>query len=140
MTQQPQQFHAFVKKEKLPPTREVARALSSRGWRVEIATDAALDAAGGSLTLKVDGAAVEVGVAVTTAADPAWAAMGAAAQSDSQGETWLGILKANNLRLTFTGADEKAVEWARECARGVGLLAAGGFHNPQQGTLLQYGR
>lgn len=134
-----QHFHAFVKKAKLPPTREVARALSSRGWRVEISTEAPLDAAG-SLTLKVDGSPVQVAVAVASATEPAWAALAAAAQTDAQGELWLGILKANDLRLTFTGDDPKAVEWARECARGVGLLAAGGFHNPQQGTLLQYGR
>jgi hypothetical protein len=134
-----QHFHAFVKKAKLPPTREVARALSSRGWRVEISTEAPLDAAG-SLTLKVDGSPVQVAVAVASATEPAWAALAAAAQTDAQGELWLGILKANDLRLTFTGDDPKAVEWARECARGVGLLAAGGFHNPQQGTLLQFGR
>jgi hypothetical protein len=134
-----QHFHAFVKKAKLPPTREVARALSSRGWRVEISTEAPLDAAG-SLTLKVDGSPVQVAVAVASASEPAWAALAAAAQTDAQGELWLGILKANDLRLTFTGDDPKAVEWARECARGVGLLAAGGFHNPQQGTLLQFGR
>ncbi|MFM2246576.1 MAG: hypothetical protein RL071_2650 [Pseudomonadota bacterium] len=134
-----QHFHAFVKKAKLPPTREVARALSSRGWRVEISTEATLDAAG-SLTLKVDGSPVQVAVAVASASEPAWAALAAAAQTDAQGELWLGILKANDLRLTFTGDDPKAVEWARECARGVGLLAAGGFHNPQQGTLLQFGR
>ena len=135
-----QHFHAFVKKAKLPPTREVARALSSRGWRVEISTEAPLDAAGASLTLKVDGSPVQVAVEVARASDPAWAALAEAAQSDAQGELWLGILKANDLRLTFTGEDPKAVEWARECARGVGLLGAGGFHNPQQGTLLQYGR
>ena len=135
-----QQFHAFVQKKKLPPTREVARALSSRGWRVEIGTDAALDAAGDRLTLSVDGAAVQLGLAAAQSSDPVWASLQSAAQSDSQGHLWLGILKANDLRLTFTGVDEKSIEWARECARSVGLLAAGGFHNPQNSTLLQYGR
>ena len=134
-----QEFHAFLKKEKLPPTKDVARALSSRGWRVEIDADKPIDELS-ALTLKVDGAAHTVPVPVSRASEGACANLVAAAQTSPEGETWLSLLKATDTRIVCSGDGAKGEEWARELARSIGLLCAGGFHNPQSGTVLQYGR
>lgn len=134
-----QEFHAFLKKEKLPPTKEVARALSSRGPRVEIDAPQALDELS-SVQLKVDGSPVTLRIEVSRASEGAFGPLMAAAQTSAEGETWLSLLKATDTRIVVRGDGEKGDEWARELARGVGLLCAGGFHNPQRGVVLQYGR
>lgn len=134
-----QEFHAFLKKEKLPPTKDVARALSSRGWRVETDTEQPIDELS-TLKLTVDGTPVSVSLQVSRAAEGSFAPLIAAAQTSPQGEVWLGLLKATDTRIVCAGEGEKGDEWARELARGLGLVCAGGFHNPQTGAVLQYGR
>ena len=130
-----QEFHAFIKKSKLPAASEVARAMSSRGWRVEIPGAAALDAVGSRLEIQVDGKPLQLGVKIAHASDPDFAAP---AQSADPG-VLQGVLKAADFRIAFVGDGQDAETWARDAARALALLATGAFANPQRNTLLHYG-
>ena len=48
-------FFAFIRRDRLPTAAQVSRALSSRGDRVALRTEAGLDQVGGTLGLEVNG-------------------------------------------------------------------------------------
>lgn len=122
-------FFAFVRRDRLPTAAQVSRALSSRGDRVALRTEAGLDQVGGTLGLDVNGTAVSVGWQVAAAA---------ALAADASGE--LGpVLRNSDLRISVSGEGAEGERWAREVARGVALLGVGAFQNGASGTLLFYG-
>lgn len=127
------EYIAFVTRSKLPPTAELVRAMSSRGFLVELDTEQTFAELSGKLPVKVDGADVDVSVAVAPV-DPA-----SMPEADVDPQVVRQVVKNTDTRITFTG--EGAGEaWARDIARAVGLLACGAFANPAQGKLINYGR
>ena len=87
----------------------------------------------GTLPVKVDGASVDVSVAV--------GAVEAASMPDADVDPSVvrQIVKNTDTRLTFTGEGDGEA-WARDIARAVGLLACGAFANPTKGKLINFGR
>lgn len=127
------EYIAFVTRSKLPPTAELVRAMSSRGFLVELDTEQSFAEMSGKVPVTIDGTAVDVAVSVATV-DPA--SMPAA---DVDPSVVRQVVKNTDTRITFTG--EGAGEaWARDIARAVGLLACGAFANPSKGKLINFGR
>ena len=127
------EYIAFVTRSKLPPTAELVRAMSSRGFLVELDTEQSFAEMSGKVPVTIDGTAVDVAVSVATV-DPA--SMPAADVDPSVARQ---VVKNTDTRITFTG--EGAGEaWARDIARAVGLLACGAFANPSKGKLINFGR
>lgn len=122
------EYSAFVRTDRLPPTAEILRALSSRGWALELEGEAALTERAGELGLKVDGNTVPLALAVETED------LGL-----GEGEAWKAVAKGADVRLRFTSEHEEG-RWARDVARGVALLAMGAFLPPGADTPLHYGR
>ena len=127
------EFIAYVSRSKLPSTAELVRAMCSRGFLVEIESDAALTELAGRLPLRVDGAEIGVELAV----GPVEAGAVGGAETDPQVARQ--VVKNTDLKLGFTGVDG-ADRWARDIARTVGLLACGAFANTGSGKLINYGR
>ena len=127
------EYIAFVTRSKLPPTAELVRAMCSRGFLVELDTEQSFAELSGKLPVKVDGAAVDVSLAVGTV-DPA-----SMPEADVDPSVVRQIVKNTDTRLVFTGEGEGEA-WARDIARAVGLLACGAFANPAQGRLINFGR
>lgn len=119
-------YAAFVKKDKLPPTSEVTRAMSSRGWAVVIDSEATLDTLSGPLPIKVDDAPVAISLETST-------------EISGEGEAWATVAKLTDVKLAFT-AEGDAAGWARDMARGVALLACGAYLADGQDTPIHYGR
>lgn len=127
------EYIAFVTRSKLPPTEALVRAMCSRGFLVELDTEQPFAELSGKLPVKIDGAAVDVSVAV--------GAVEAASMPDADVDPSVvrQIVKNTDTRLTFTGAGDGEA-WARDIARAVGLLACGAFANPSTGKLINFGR
>jgi hypothetical protein len=122
------EYSAFVRTDRLPPTPEILRALSSRGWAIELEGEAALPERAGDLGLKIDGQPVPVQLRVDTED------LGL-----GEGEAWKAVAKGSDVRLRFS-SDHEGGRWARDVARGVALLAMGAFLTDGADTPLQYGR
>lgn len=131
------QFFAYVPRKRLPTVEELNRAMSSRGWRVEIKSDSPLDQLSGAVPLEVDDAKVDLTVSVETpdASEVAAQRDQLEAAGDEESLKRSTVLKTTDIRFTFSG-DEK---WARDVARGLALLACGAFENPADGRLLHFG-
>ena len=127
------EYIAFVTRSKLPSTAELVRAMSSRGFRVEVDTEQSFADLSGKVPVKVDGADVDVSVSV--------AAVDAASmpEADVDPQVVRQVVKNTDTRITFTG-EGSGEAWARDIARAVGLLACGAFANPAQGRLINFGR
>lgn len=119
-------YTAYVKKDKLPPTAEITRALSSRGWAVVIDSESALDSLSGPLPLTVDDAPVSVQLDAT-------------GEIAGEGDAWKAVRKLTDVKLSFT-ADGDDAGWARDLARGVALLACGAYLADGQETPIHFGR
>lgn len=127
------QYIAFVSKAKLPPTSELTRAMSSRGWVVALDTEQPIHELGDTIPFQIDGEKIAVGMAVAPAGQDG------IAEADADAEVVASILKNTDTRLVFSGEGESA-RWAREVARTVGLLACGAFVNPEARKLINFGR
>ena len=127
------EYIAFVTRSKLPSTAELVRAMSSRGFLVEVDTEQSFADLSGKVPVKVDGADVDVSVSV--------AAVDAASmpEADVDPQVVRQVLKNTDTRITFMG-EGSGEAWARDIARAVGLLACGAFANPAQGRLINFGR
>jgi len=121
-------YVAFVRKTKLPPTSEIKRALSSRGWAVEIDTEHTLDQLSGKLPLRIDDEPVEVAIECATDFAP---------PADS--ESWRAVRKLTDVKIAFS-AEDGAENWARDIARGVALLACGAYLPDGAAEPIHYGR
>ncbi len=128
------EFIAFVRKSKMPAPAELARAMSSRGWLVEIDSEAALDQIGDTLPLKIDGNPVPLALQVGPVGEDALAGV-EADESDARL-----VRKNTDLRVVFAGKDEASGKWARDTARALGLLACGAFANTESGKLVNFAR
>ena len=122
------EYSAFVRSDRLPPTPEILRALSSRGWALELEGDAALTERAGELGLKVDGETVPLQLAVDTED------LGL-----GQGPEWKAVAKGADVRLRFSSEHDEG-RWARDVARGVALLSMGAFLAPGKDVPLHFGR
>ncbi len=122
-------FHAFVNRDKMPPTAEVCRALASRGLRVGFDTSVDLTNPGGPLQVTLDGETVAVSVEARPTAG-----------MTADDEALRAVLKAFDLRLTFSSDEVAAGSWPREIARTLALLAMGAYENPQSDLVLHFGR
>ena len=131
------QYLAYVPRKRLPSAAELNRALSSRGWRVSVKTEAPLDQLSGAVPFDVDDGSVELNVEVATPSADEVAAQRAEyeAAGDDESLKRSTVLKTTDIRFTFSG-DER---WAREVARGLALLSCGAFENPAEGRLLHFG-
>jgi hypothetical protein len=127
------EYIAFVTRSKLPSTAELARAMSSRGFTVEVDTEQSFAELSGKVPVSIDGAAVDVSVAVAPV-DPA-----SMPEADVDPQVVRQVVKNTDTRITFTG-EGTGEAWARDIARAVGLLACGAFANPAQGKLINFGR
>jgi hypothetical protein len=127
------QFIAFVAKGKLPPTSELTRAMSSRGWAVVLDTEQPLAELGGTLSFQIDGEKVPVEMAIAPAGKDG------IAEADADAQVVASVLKNTDTRLVFSGEGESG-RWAREAARTVGLLSCGAFVNPEARKLINFGR
>ena len=126
-------FRAFVPSRNLPDNAQIGRALSSRGWAIELPESPALAEASGPFTIQVDGQPVELNVgidAVSGLAESDVAELGAKAAK---------IVKTTDVRISFSGSDDNAERWSRDVARGVALLALGCFQDTQAGKTLHFG-
>ncbi len=132
------EFHVYLKSDKQPSTAELARALSSRGFRFAFAGEAPVHELAGDLGLSVDGNAHSVSVSAIEAGTPGWNELAASAADRADGEMLARVLKNTNRRITFT-ADGDAARWARDVCRGAALLAVGAFENVEKKTLIFYG-
>lgn len=121
-------YVAFVRKNRLPPTPEIKRALSSRGWAVEIDTESTIDQLSGKLPLRIDDVPVEV--AIECATDYGELAEGA---------SWAAVRKLTDVKISLSGQDDGA-RWARDIARGVALLACGAYLADGAEEPIHYGR
>lgn len=128
------EFIAFVRKSKMPPASELARAMSSRGWLVEIDSEAALDEIGGSFPLKIDGNPVPLTLSVGPVGDDALEGVNA-----DEVDARL-VRKNTDLRFAFSAEDDANGKWARDTARALGLLACGAFANGSTGNLVNYAK
>ncbi len=133
------EFHVFYKKGALPPVPELNRAMSSRGFAIELQGDAPPHERGEDLGLTVDGKPVAVSVSLTDAQAPEWAALRAAAADAVDGAARLSVLKNCDVRLTLK-ADGDDARWARDVARNVGLLACGAYENLSASRFINFGR
>ena len=127
------QYIAFVAKGKLPPTAELTRAMSSRGWSVALETEQRLDELGGTLPFQIDGQKHAVELKVEPVGEAG------IAEVDADDSVVRSVLKNTDTRLTFSGEGESG-KWAREAARAAGLLSCGAFANPQARKLINFGR
>lgn len=126
-------FRAYVPSRNLPDNAQIGRALSSRGWAIELPESPALSEASGTFTIQVDGAPVELNVgtdAVSGLPDSDVAELGDKAAK---------VVKTTDVRISFSGSDENAERWSRDVARGVALLALGCFQDPSSGKTLHFG-
>lgn len=121
-------YVAFVRKTKLPPTSEIKRALSSRGWAVEIDTEHTLDELSGKLPLRIDDQPVEVSIECATD-------YGQLAES----EAWRQVRKLTDVKISLSAGADNA-QWARDIARGVALLACGAYLADGAEEPIHYGR
>ncbi len=122
------EYSAFVRTDRLPSTADVLRALSSRGWALELDGDDALSARSGELGLTIDGQPVPVQISVDT--------------DDlglGEGEAWTAVAKASDVRLRFS-SDHEGGRWARDVARGVALLAMGAYLADGADAPIHFGR
>ena len=119
-------YAAFVKKDKLPSTAEITRALSSRGWAVVIDSETTLDALSGPLPIKIDDAPVAISLETSN-------------EIGGEGQAWATVAKLTDVKLAFS-ADGDAAEWARDLARGIALLTCGAFLADGQSEPIHYGR
>lgn len=119
-------YTAYVKKDKLPPTAEITRALSSRGWAVTIDSESALDELSGPLPVKVDDAPVAI-------------SLDTAGGVEGDGPAWNTVRKLTDVKLAFS-AEGDAASWARDMARGIALLACGAYLADGQDTPIHFGR
>ena len=126
-------YSAFVPSRNLPDNGKISRALSSRGWAVQLPESPAITEASGSFAIQVDGSTVEltVGVdSVNSLPDTEVASLGDHAAK---------VVKTTDLRIRLTGADETSTRWSRDIARGLALLALGAFQDPESGKTLHFG-
>jgi hypothetical protein len=133
-------YSAYVPRTRLPSANELIRAMSSRGFRVDLHTDKTLDQLGGSVTLQVNGAPVPVNLVVGEVAESPLAGQRAALESGDvpDAEKKLTVLKTTDIHFVFEGEGPGEV-WARELARSLALLSCGAFENAQKGSLLHFG-
>lgn len=130
-------FHAYVRNDLLPSVAEITRAMSSRGFKVEIpeveafASDTATD-----LPVKIDAEDIPVKFQFISSKDGGFDALRAGLGEHYDQGTYKEVLRQMELRLTFEGD----ANWCRELARTVALLGAGAYENPGQQKLLFYGR
>ena len=132
------EFHAYMKSNKLPTPEALTRALCSRGWTFTISGEQALDERSGDLGLSVDGTEQAVSVSSVAIGTPAWKALADGAGDREDGEDFIKVLKNTNVRLTFA-AEGDAEKWARDVCRGAALLAVGAYENAGAGKLIYYG-
>ncbi|HJN77610.1 MAG TPA: hypothetical protein QGF58_27065 [Myxococcota bacterium] len=121
-------YAAFVRKNRLPSTSVIKRALSSRGWAVEIDTEHTLDELSGKLPLRVDDEPIEVAIECSTDFG-----------RDTDSDVWAAVHKLTDVRIRFTG-DGQGARWARDIARGVALLACGAYLADGAEEPIHYGR
>jgi len=136
----PAEFHFFCKAGAPVAPAKVARAMSSRGFAVEIAGEAPLHQRQGPVQITVDGAPVTVSFSAIGADHPEWAALRASAGGRPDGEQVLLALKLTDTRVTVRADDPRGVEWARELARSAALLHIGAFENPGAGRFVNFSR
>lgn len=130
-------FHAYVRRDELPPVSEIVRAMSSRGWRVSISgVETLAEASDGALPVQIDDQDTAITFKRLEDGKGEFDALRSELPQHFDQETYKEVLRQMELRLSFTG---DAV-WAREMARSVALLSAGAFENPQDNKLLFYGR
>ena len=129
----PQLFHAYLPSRNLPVNADIGRALSSRGWSVELPESPSLCDTNGKFTITIDGQDInlEIGTAPVDSI--------AEAEIAKLGETAAKIMKTTDVRVSFSGTDDLSAKWSRDIARGVALLSLGAFHDAASGTTLHYG-
>jgi hypothetical protein len=125
-------YRAYIPTRNIPDNAEISRAMSSRGWAVELPESPSIAEANGSFTIQVDGSPVElsIGVAdVSSLADADVARLGDKATK---------VVKTTDVQISLSGSDENSTRWSRDVARSVALLALGAFQDPS-GTTLHFG-
>ena len=91
------EYIAFVTRSKLPTTAELVRAMSSRGFLVEVDTEQSFAEIDGKVPVKVDGNDVDVSIAVG-AVDAA-----SMPEADVDPQVIRQVVKNTDTRITFTG-------------------------------------
>ena len=130
-------FHAYVRNDLLPSVAEITRAMSSRGFKVEIPEVEALGSdTAAELPVKVDAQDVSVKFQYVSAKDGGFDALRAGLGEHYDQGTYKEVLRQMEMRLSFEGD----ANWCRELARTVALLGAGAYENPGNQKLLFYGR
>ena len=126
-------FRAYVPTRNLPENAGISRALSSRGWAIQLPDSPALAEASGTFTIQVDGSPVELSVGVDAVSSLPEADVAALGDSAAK------VVKTTDVRISFSGSDANSTRWSRDVARGVALLALGCFQDPTSGKTLHFG-
>lgn len=130
-------FHAYVRNDLLPSVADITRAMSSRGFKVEIPEVEAFAAdTAQALPVKVDAQDVPVSFQFLSDKDGGFDALRSGIAEHYDQGTYKEVLRQMELRLSFEGD----ANWCRELARTVALLGAGAYENPSNQKLLFYGR
>ena len=132
-------FSAYVNEQQEASISDVIRAMSSRGWRVDIEGDELLHTRSGTLSIKVEDEDVSIGLSVDSTKDGELAAKTTElAGAGDPNDTMLRVLKKTDYRVSFSGSDEKSDFWSRVLARNFALLSVGAFESSVTGKLLYY--
>jgi hypothetical protein len=132
-------FSAYVNEQHEASISEVLRAMSSRGWRVDIAGEEPLHARTGALAITIENEPVTIELSVLSTKEGELAEQAAALASGGDlNNTMLRVLKKTDYRISFVGSDEKGDFWSRVLARNLAILSVGAFESSVTGKLLYY--
>jgi hypothetical protein len=132
-------FSAYVNKANLTTVESVIRAMSSRGWRVDIESSDPMHLWSGPLEIKIDGEPIAIEVSVSETDKGELAERRKALEvADDPNATLLRVLKKTDFRINFAGGDQKGEFWSRVLARNVAILSVGAFESSVTGKLLYY--
>ena len=132
-------FSAYVNEQQEATISEVIRAMSSRGWRVDITGEEPLHARSGALSITVEDEPVTIELSVLSTKEGELAEQAnALASAGDPNSVMLRVLKKTDYRISFVGGDEKGEFWSRVLARNLAILSVGAFESSVTGKLLYY--
>ena len=132
-------FSAYVNEQQEASISAIIRAISSRGWRVDIEGEALLHTRSGTLVIKVEDEPVGIELSVEPTKSGALAAKATElAGAGDPNDAMLMVLKKTDYRVNFSGSDERGDFWSRVLARNFALLSVGAFESGVTGKLLNY--